>query len=98
MASQYAVGATVRTTVTFTDDDGAAADPTAVLCKLEVPAGTETTYTYGEDAEIVKDSTGVYHLDYKILAVGTHVVRWEGTGALDAAAEEQFIGEESAFY
>ena len=41
---------------------GTADDPDVVKFGIEEPSSTETIYTYGTDAEITKDSTGVYQV------------------------------------
>ena len=48
-------------------------------------------------AALVKDSTGVYHLDVSASAVGQWYYRWEGTGAVEQADEGTFVVEASAF-
>jgi hypothetical protein len=69
----------------------ALADPTAVVFRLYIPGNTVVVYTYGVNAQLVRDSTGVYHVDYTTSHYpGDWVVRWEGTGACEAATEKAF--------
>lgn len=93
----YDVGDLVRLTGTFTDADGVATDPTAITIRIKTPARVETTYTYGVDAGVERDSTGVYHIDVDITQVGTWFYRWAGTGAVKAAQENVLTVRESAF-
>lgn len=84
------VGSLERVSVTFTGTNGAVADPTAVTCRYRSPAGTETSLTYGVDGSLVKDSTGVYHVDIPCTVAGIWRARFAGTGAVVAAAEDSF--------
>lgn len=94
----YHLGQSVKLTVAFTDADGASADPTAVVCKVQTPSGTTTTYTYGTDAALTKTATGAYQLIVAASESGLWVYRWEGTtGALTPRDEEQFHVLRSAF-
>lgn len=92
----YDIGDTVRITGTFTVA-GVATDPTTIKAKVRLPSGAVTTYTYPTDAALVKDSTGVYHLDIPITTAGLYAYRWEGTGAAKAAEEATFDVEASRF-
>ena len=87
----------MRCSAVFTNSSGTAIDPTAVLFKVTNPAGTPTTYTYGEDDELVKDSVGNYHVDVDANAAGVWRYRFYSTGTGQAAEEGMFIVEESAF-
>jgi hypothetical protein len=81
---------TVATVPGFKNGAGVAADPTTVRLRWKSVGGTEVVLTYGVDAAVVKDGTGVYHADITPVASGPHVFRWEGTGAVVAAAEGTF--------
>lgn len=93
--NSYDKGDLVRLTATFTNSAGVATDPTAVTCQVKSPSAT-TTYTYNPGT-VVKDSTGVYHLDVSASAAGQWWYRWEGTGAVEQADEGTFVVEASAF-
>ncbi len=54
------------------------------------PAGVTTTYVYLTDNELVKDSTGKYHVDINANAAGTWYYRFFSTGTGQAAEERQF--------
>ena len=75
---------------------GTVVDPGAVVGKFENPGGTETTYTYGTDAELVKESTGTYYFVLTVDAAGTWYVRMETTNP-DVAREASFTVDASVF-
>lgn len=83
-------GDKVRLSAAFTDIDEAASDPGGVLCKVREPDGTVTTYTYGTDAALVKDSTGNYHVDFLTAQAGKHRYGFYGLSSGQAVAESEF--------
>ena len=95
----YQVGDLVRISAAFTNEAGAAADPTTVslLVKLRYVIGaTATTYTY--PATVTKDSTGNYHVDFAPTTEGIWDYRWIGTGVVTAACEGAFNVPNSEFF
>ena len=90
MRNQYDKGDLVRVTATFTSPSGAAVDPTGVVFRLKRPDGTTTVYTYGTDAQLVRDAVGVYRVDVSADQPNMYYYRFEGTGANQAAAEGEF--------
>lgn len=93
----YDVGDLVRVTGAFTNSAGTALDPAVVKFKFTNPAGVTTTYTFGTDAQLVKDSTGNYHVDLDASVKGTFRYRWFSTGNGQAAGEHKFFVKTSAF-
>lgn len=83
----FALGQLVKITASFTDEDGNAADPGSVFCEIKTPAGVVTSYEYNSDPEVVKDSTGIYHLKLDCDVVGFWRWRWYSTGLVQAANE-----------
>lgn len=79
----------VTTTPPFTDAAGTAADPTTVTLRWHRHGEADTVWTV-QVGQVVKDSTGVYHADILVTEPGLHYFRWEGTGAVVAAAEGTF--------
>ena len=77
--------------VLFTDKNGVPTDPTTVKFKITDPTGVETTYVYLTDAQLVKDSTGAYHVAWPFTMGGEWAYRFEGTGAVMAAAQSTVI-------
>lgn len=92
----YVIGSMPRLSVSFAVG-GVATDPTTVTFKIQVPAGTVTTYLYGTDAQLVKSGTGAYYVDWTTAAEGIHVWRMAGTGACVAADEQLFAVRDSRF-
>lgn len=80
-------GDAVRLSVAFTNSAGTATDPTTITLKVRPKGGAEEVFVHGTDAELVKDSTGNYHLDYTVPAIApdrglTFYYQWIGTGAV----------------
>ncbi len=86
----YDIGDLVRCTGTFASS-GTNVNPDAIMFKVKTPAGVVTTYTYGTDAALVRDATGVYHVDVSATEAGQYVYRFWSTGIGQAAAEGQFL-------
>lgn len=87
----YDLGDLVRVSAAFTDVAlGGAIDPDVVKLTIKEPDATVTTYVYGTDAELIKDSIGNYHADIDADQSGTWYYRWWSTGSGQAAAEKRF--------
>lgn len=86
------LGDLVRVTAAFTDpdDDDSAFDPDSVRLSVREPDGTVTTYVYGVDALIEKDSVGNYYADIDAEAPGVWYYHWHSTGDGQAASEKRF--------
>lgn len=91
----YKVGATVRCSGAFTNDAGAAVDPTTITFRARKPDGVVAVYVYGTDAQLVKDAVGAYHVDLPATLAGRWAYRFEGTGSAPSADEAQFSVEAS---
>ena len=85
----YDIGDLVRCVGTFASG-GTNVDPAAVMFKVKSPGGVVTTYTYGQDAALVRDATGVYHVDVSASEAGVYFYRFWSTGTGQAAAEGRF--------
>ena len=84
--TKHDVGDKVRSTCTFTDvASSTPVDPTTVKVTVTDPNDTATTYIYGTDPEIVKDSAGTYHTDIYLTVAGIWTVRWFSEGSAEAA-------------
>jgi len=85
-------GNTVELTSTFVSSSGAASDPDAVRLILRQVGGVETTYTYGDDVEVTRVSTGNYQFLLDPPAAGTSWhYRWEGDGSDDIDSADQGV-------
>jgi hypothetical protein len=88
----------VTMSVEFSDSTGALLDPSAVTLHISnSSADALTLLTYGTDASVIKDATGVYHCDYLPPNAGTYSYQWRGTGAVVAAQEATFQVLPSSF-
>jgi hypothetical protein len=86
-----------RLSINLQSDAGNDTDPTTLTFTLLDPGGTETTYTYGTDAEIVKTSTGDYYIDVTPTQGGRWYYRWVSTGTAAGAKEGNFTVQASPF-
>ncbi len=84
------IGDLRRCSVLFKDLSGAAADPTGIVVAVRDPAGTDTSYTYGSDAELERDGVGAYHIDIPAVLAGRHVVTWTTTGVPQLSESAEF--------
>jgi hypothetical protein len=92
--NKYDRGTEVRLSASYVDLAGAAVDPTTVTFEVKDPLNAITSYT---SPDVVRDSTGNYHLDVLLNASGPWWYRTEGTGAFIAAAEKQLTVKPSQF-
>lgn len=93
----YDQGDVRRLKATFTDSAGAPADPDGVQFTLRTPGGVQTSYVYLTDAQLVKDSTGVYHVDWTVNDTGRHHYRFAGTGASGQVTVGEFWARSGVF-
>ena len=87
----FNLGQKVRISAVFAGEDGEAADPSAVYAVVKEPGEAAITYTYGTDAELVRDSVGNYHLDQGLETAGIWAVRWYSTGNVQAGSADALI-------
>ena len=91
MTNSYDVGAVVRSSIVFQTISGVVVDPGAVTFKEMPLGGVVSSFVNGTATEVVKDSTGKYHIDVSVNVAGQHKFRWEGTGTNAAAAQETVL-------
>jgi hypothetical protein len=91
-------GSQVDIPVKFQTSADADVDPTTVVATTLDPAGTETSYTYGTDTEVTKQSVGDYTLRITATMPGRWRYRWltTGTGTV-VALEGSFNVQASGF-
>ena len=94
---EFDVGDVPRSFGEFRDAAGALADPQTVKVSVRPPSGVISTYVFGTDAAVVKDSTGKYHIDIDANASGAWAVRWFSEGTGKAAVEMRFKVKKSDF-
>jgi hypothetical protein len=87
----YDKGDEVRLRGEFTDIAGNHVDPTAVFVITVDPSENETTYTYGQDDELTRESEGIYNCLINADESGTWYYRFYSTGTRQGAGEHRFI-------
>lgn len=91
------VGSVVRIKLEVKDDSDALVDPSTLVFKLLKPDGSSVTYTYLTNLQLVRDSLGMFHVDYKTDQPGVWTYRFESTGAGEGAVEDDFEVTRSSF-
>lgn len=87
----YDPGDLARLTTSFTDfGTGNPVDPTTVTADVRDPDGNTTTYIL-TSGQIVKDSTGNYHLDIQVATPGRWSYKFVGTGAATDTGQGTFV-------
>jgi len=66
------------------------ADPSALSIRIYRPDETTDEFVYQTDAEIIRDNTGRYHLDYVPDVPGMHRWVWIPTGNAAQPSEGEF--------
>jgi len=79
---KFRIGRRLRLKCRFTVSD-TLTDPTAITFRMVTSAGT-TNYTYGSDAELVKEGTGIYYVDWTVATASAHSWWMKGTGTVVA--------------
>jgi hypothetical protein len=94
---KHYVNSPITLQVNLTDSSGSDTDPDTVLIKILDPFGVSTTYTYGDDDEVTKQSVGDYSAEITPDSAGRWRWRWETTGDV-IALEGDFLVQDSGFY
>lgn len=81
-------GDQVRLSVSFTDANGAAANPSSVTLKYRNPAGAVTTIAHGS---LVNTPTGTFSYDLTVDQAGVWAYRFEAAGNFIGAEEDEFL-------
>jgi len=89
------VNDTRKLQATFKDVNGVAQDPTTVTFNMVEPDGAATPYVYGTDAELVRESAGVYYVNWSITQPGRHTWSMKGTGLVAQEEEHEFYAKRS---
>jgi hypothetical protein len=87
---KFDIGDAVQFKTTIRDLTGALADPTGLVCKIVDPSSNQEKLTYGVDADLKKEATGIYYVDRTIDESGLWRYRFEASGAVQTH-EENFI-------
>ena len=65
-------------------------DPSTITFDILRPDAVVETFEYGTDVEVIRDSLGVYHMDYTPSQYGRHIWKVSGTGNAQAVEEKYF--------
>jgi hypothetical protein len=91
-------GTQIDLTINLQNAAEADVDPATLTFKLMSPDGVETTYVYGTDAEITKQSVGDYTARITPDKAGRWHYRWITTGSGTVLASEgDFLVQRSVF-
>ncbi len=84
-------GNLVRVRATFKNENGVKVDPATVQVSVKKPDLTITTYIYGTNPEVIKESVGVYYIDINTTnAVGNWFFVWKSSGTYQAIGQTTF--------
>lgn len=75
MSDRYTLGQRLLFSFTTKNTSAALADPTTVTLRVQPPSGALETYTLA-DTDIVRDSTGTFHMEYLPVAVSNSPYNW----------------------
>lgn len=100
--NRYDVGSVVRVysgkdgkPEPFRNIDGAPTDPTGLTMWYRLGTGNKTSKVYTSDAEVVRDGTGLYHIDITASDDGNWYYGADATGVVAASYEHYFIANET---
>lgn len=92
MADTFDEGDSVKVTGTYKDAAEALHDPGAVFLDIDWPDGTNQTFEYTVDAEITRESLGLFNATFDTAGKpGRWFYRWYSTGVGQAADEGEFV-------
>ena len=97
MYDKITVGETVKFTANISNLKNKLEDPVGIMFKIKDPLGVLTTYLYGTDAQLLKDSLGKYTIDLILPIAGKYKIRWETTAPNISIEENTIIAEASIF-
>lgn len=88
--SSYGIGSTVRISTAIRNEAGELVDPAGISLALRLPDGTVSP-AFGQSSTppVVRDSLGVFRLDYPTEQAGPHIARWSVAGP-DTTEEQPF--------
>lgn len=95
LANRYPFGQSIECSVVFADKSGVVADPEEVSFRWKGPDDTVQHYEYGTDEEIVRDSTGRYHVVIDAAASGEWWYGFFGSGSALVSDETRFMVKET---
>jgi hypothetical protein len=92
--SRIEPGDVMRLTITLVNKlTGALGDPGTLTFTMNAPGVAPVAYAYGTNPEVVRESVGVYYIDWLIDSAGTHRYSWKSTGSLAGVEEGSFVAK-----
>jgi hypothetical protein len=88
--SIHFVGDQPRFKGTFKNLAGTVADPPGVTVDIIAPDGTQTTYVYATDAELVKEGVGIYYVNWLLSQSGQYTIWFKATGT-NAVSDRHYV-------
>ena len=77
----YDIGDVKKLSLATTGADGKPADPTTVVLSVRQPDGTTATFSLA-GSTVIKDSTGLFHVNLPLTEAGVWQYRWNAGGAV----------------
>lgn len=87
----YAIGDRRKLSCEIRDEDGNLADPDTLTFTMYTPDDAVTTYEYGTDTELVRDSVGKFHVYWDCAQSGLHRYTWVSSGSLALVQGSTFL-------
>jgi hypothetical protein len=97
LINHYPKGSDVVCRGTFTNALGGLIDPDVVIFQLRTPGMKAARYVYGADAQVVRESQGVYAVTVDGARPGTYFYGFTSTGSGKAANEKTFVVDSGSF-
>ena len=92
------VGNLVKVRATFKDENNQKQDPATVKVHVKDPDATITTYTYGTDVQVVRESKGIYYIEIDTTdRLGEWQFIWQSSGTYQATGETSFTVANALF-
>ena len=86
----YELGNVIVLSGEFVDTaTGTSVDPDTVVFRIRTPDGAMTECQY--PANVVRDATGKYHVDWPAITPGRYVYRFFSTGSAMASRDRVFV-------
>lgn len=91
----YLIGSRRKLVCVITGESGSPIDPDVLTFEMHTPDGQVTTYVYGTDPGLVRDSLGVFHVYWDCTQNGLHRYSFVASGSIAAVQDGIFqVGAE----
>lgn len=89
----FTISTKIRLEVSIVAINGDLIDPTTLIFTMTSPDNNITTFIYPTNNEIVKESVGIYYIDWIINQIGFHKFNFQTTGNVIVSKSASFIGD-----